>query len=74
MEWFRYNYDLIEAGEIRGEIKGKTIGKQEEQKTRIRNLYEIAMMSGTEKEDALSFIEQKYPEYSTSAIHEILNI
>ena len=70
MEWFRYNYDMIEAGEIRGERKGK----KEEQKYSIRNLYEIALKNGAKNEDVLALIEQKYPEYSTSAIHEILNI
>ena len=74
MEWFRYNYDMIEAGEIKGERKGRAEGKKEEQKYSIRNLYEIALKNGAKNEDVLALIEQKYPEYSSSEIHEILNI
>ena len=69
MEWFHYNYDMIEAGEIRGERKGK----KEEQKYSIRNLYEIALKNDAKNEDVLALIEQKYPEYSSSEIQEILN-
>ena len=70
MEWEQYRMELSRRAEEKGEKRGirKTLRKV------VRIQYERLMNLGVDKEQALKYIQEDYPQFSDQALQKILNV
>ncbi len=73
MEWEQYRMELSRRAEEKGERRGEKRGIKKTLRKVVRIQFERLMNLGADKEQALKYIQEDYPEFSDQAIRKILN-
>ena len=74
MKWEEYKAGLIETGEKRGEKRGIAKGRKTEKISAVLTLYRRLTTLGIEKEQAIQYVHDDYPDLSDHMIRKILSV